>query len=81
MKVVEILKLGENIAKALQYSCITLSDFQYIALYDEYEHIMALGGKKTYAIAYLSSKYNISERKVYYLIKKFGKDCKISAVG
>lgn len=76
MKVIEILKLGQNIAKALQGSCIKLSDFKYIDLYDEYVSIIGSGAKSTYAVAMLSEKYSISERQVYYLIKKFAQDCK-----
>ena len=81
MKVVEILKLGEKILEALHGSCIKLSDFQYIGLYEEYQQILSNGGKKTYAITYLSEKYRISERQTYYLVKKFSSDCKIHAVG
>lgn len=76
MKVIEILRLGQNIAKALQGSCIKLSDFRYIELYDEYINIVGTGAKSTYAVAVLSEKYNISERQVYYLLKKFEQDCK-----
>ena len=80
MKVVEILKLGEKFLEALHDSCIKLSDFKYIGLYEEYRDIVDGGEKKTYAIAVLSKKYRISERQVYYLIKKMGRDCKICAV-
>lgn len=76
MKVIEILKLAENFAKALQGTCIKMSDFKYIELYDEYVAIVASGAKSTYAVAVLSEKYNISERQVYYLLKKFTQDCK-----
>lgn len=76
MKVIEILKLGRNIAKALHDSCIKLSDFRYIEMYDEYMEIIGSGEKSTYAVAILSEKYSISERQVYYLIKKFTQDCK-----
>ena len=66
MKVIEILKLGQNIAKALHNSCIKLSDFKYIEMYDEYMEITASGEKSTYAVALLSEKYNISERQPPY---------------
>lgn len=43
MKVIEILKLGQNFAKALQGTCIKMSDFRYIELYDEYIEIVSTG--------------------------------------
>ena len=80
MKVIEILKLGQNMANALQKMCVTLSDFDYIGLYDEYVKMMEDGLKKCYIVAFLSDKYRISERKVYYIVKKFSEDCNIGAV-
>ncbi len=80
MKVVEILKLGQNILKTLQKARIRIEDVRYIGLYEDYQSIMNDGYKKSYAIAVLSEKYNISERKVYYLLKRFETDCKIDAV-
>lgn len=80
MKVIEVLKIGKNILELLQSSCISIKDVQYVALYEEYMNIIKSGGKSTYAAAYLSQKYKISERKVYYLVKKFGGDCKLGAV-
>ena len=80
MKVIEILKLSEKIIDLLQNSCVKMSDVRYIALYDEYREIVSRGGKKTYAVAKLSNKYKISERQVFYIIKRFSKDCKICAV-
>ncbi len=79
MKVIEILKLGLLPLKLLQKSCIRIEDLEYIPLYDEYARLMEAGEKKTYAVAFLSEKYGISERKVYYLLRKFAADCKIGA--
>ena len=81
MKVIEILKICENFIKILQDECINVDDARYVPLYEEYRSIISKGGKTTYAVAKLSSKYNISERKVYYLIRNFDKDCKIIADG
>ena len=80
MKNIEILKIGRNILDLLQQSCIRMDDVRYISLYDEYSSIMKKGVKKSYAVALLSEKYGISERKVYYLLKKFNADCKVDAV-
>ena len=80
MKVVEILKLGQNILKTLQKARIRIEDVRYISLYEDYQLFMNDGYKKSYAIAVLSEKYNISERQVYYLLKRFETDCKVDAV-
>ena len=80
MKVIEILKLGRNMLETLHEACIKLSDFEHIAMYDEYVSMIEEGLKKCYIVAFLSEKYEISERKVYYVIKKFETDCKPGAV-
>ena len=38
------------------------------------------GEKVSYAVAVLSEKYLVSERKVYALVKRFQSDCKTFAV-
>lgn len=38
------------------------------------------GEKTTYAVAFLANKYSVSERKVYDIIKRFGKHCTLGAV-
>ena len=81
MKVIEIMKLGRKFFELLQKACIKLSDFEHIELYDEYEEMLEAGLKKCYIVAYLSEKYRVSERKVWYVIKKFERDCKICAAG
>lgn len=80
MKVVEILKLGQNWLELLQDSCIKIEDVRFIAMYEEYQSMVAAGEKKSYVVACLSEKYKVSERQVYYVIKRFGSDCKICAV-
>lgn len=80
MKVVEILRLGRIFLEVLHDSCINIEDVRFLPLYDEYIGIIRKGGKVTYAVALLSEKYGISERKVYYILKRFGADCKIGAV-
>lgn len=79
MKVVEILKLGHFWLELLQKSCIRIEDVRYISLYEEYCSLVEAGEKKSYVAAMLSEKYGISERQVYYLLKKFTSDCKICA--
>lgn len=79
MKVVEILKLGQNIVETLQKACIKIEDVRYVGMYDDYQEIVSNGNKKSYAVAVVADKYGISERQVYYLLKRFDADCKIGA--
>ena len=55
-------------------------DLRCIDLYTEYEVMKKQGDKTTYAVAFLAYKYSVSERKVYDVIKRFGKHCTLGAV-
>ncbi len=80
MKVIELLKIDQLVLNILHENCISVGDVRYICLYDDFMGIIGHGGKITYAVSVLSEKYGISERKVYYLLKKFSKDCNVCAV-
>ena len=79
MKVIEIIKMGQKILEMMQKSCIKVNDVGYIGIYDDYERMRKEGNKKGYIVAVLAERYGISERKVYYLLKFFERDCKIGA--
>lgn len=55
-------------------------DVQYIELYNEYNKLQINGEKVSYIVAMLSLRYDISERKVYDLIRRFKTDCNLCAV-
>ena len=55
-------------------------DLRCIDLYSEYETMKGQGEKTTYTVAFLAQKYSVSERKVYDIIKRFGKHCTLCAV-
>ena len=80
MKVAELLKIDHLVLRMLQERCIKVEDVRYVGMYEEYVRIVNGGGKVSYAVAHLAEKYSVSERKVYYLIKKFSEDCNILAV-
>lgn len=42
--------------------------------------MIAAGDKVSYAVAVLADRYNVSERKVYGLIRHFRSDCNPAAV-
>ena len=79
MKVIEVTKLGREILEILQNSCIKVNYVRYINMYDEYiERVKT--EKNSYVVRCLSEKYGVSERQVYYIIKKLDQDCKFGAV-
>jgi hypothetical protein len=79
MKIIEILTFNRELLEKLRKIGVSLEDCRYIDLYNDYKIMHDKGLKVTYIVAVLSAKYDISERKVYSLIKQFRKDCKNAA--
>lgn len=75
MKVIEILNFNRELLKRLQAAGIRLEDARA-----DYTRLLDQGEKVSYAVAVLSEKYSVSERKVYALVKRFQSDCKTLAV-
>ena len=63
MKVIEILNFNRELLKRLLAVGIRLEDARYIDLYADYTHLLDQGEKVSYAVAVLSEKYSVSERK------------------
>lgn len=80
MIVFEILKFNRELIDRLQKVGFKIGDDRYIDLYEDYERMKKDREKMTYIVSYLSLKYNVSERKVYDIVKRFGKHCTIDAV-
>ena len=80
MTLFEILNFNRELLNKLFSIGFKLEDCHYIDLYSDYERMKADGEKVTYIVTHLSSKYGISERKVYEVIKRFGKHCTPGAV-
>ncbi len=59
---------------------IKQDDVRYIDLYSEFKEMKNRGEKTTYVVLYLANKYSVCERKVYDVIKRFGKRCTFGAV-
>lgn len=77
MKIYELLQLNCDSLKLLQDSGIKMKDYKYLSLFKEYMKIIGEGNKKTYAVAVLADKYNLSERCIYKMLEKLQKDCTI----
>ena len=80
MTIFEILKFNRELLDRIRNSGIRLEDTEYIDLFVDFNRMVATGDKVTYAVACLATNYNISERKVYSLIKRFQTDCNSGAV-
>lgn len=80
MTVFEILKFNRELIYRLREIGFKLGDEHYIDLYTDYERMKNNKEKVTYIVNFLASKYDVSERKVYDIIKRFGKCCTIDAV-
>ena len=80
MTIFEVLNFNRELLGRLRKSGIRLEDADYIDLFRDFTKMIGEGNKVTYAVACLATDYNISERKVYSLIKRFQTDCNPGAV-
>lgn len=76
----EIIKLSKEPIDRLNSAGFRLEDCQYLALYEDYKRMHEAGDKMTYIVSVLHDRYHVCERKVYDLIKRFGRHCTIGAV-
>lgn len=75
MQLIEILKLNRQLLINFQKAGVRLDDVRFIDLYNEYRSLASSGEKVSYIVARLASEYNVSERKVYSLIKRYKTEC------
>jgi hypothetical protein len=80
MKVADLVKFSGEMLKRLHDFGISMDDYQYLSLYEEYEKMRCAGHKTTWIVADLSRRFGICERKIYKLIGRFKRDCQIGAV-
>ena len=80
MKIIDILKFNRELIKKLRTAGIRLEDEQFVDLYADYTTMRRHGEKVSYIVAVLANRYDISERTVYSLVKRFGSECNLFAV-
>ena len=80
MTLFEILNFNKELIDRLISVGFKPDDCRYVALYADYKKMHGQGEKVTYIVSTLSDRYNVSERKVYNIIKKFETNCTIGAV-
>lgn len=79
MKIIEVVKFNRELLKNLRACGVRLDDCDYVSLYDDFEKL-SKNEKVTYVVHVLSTKYRLSESKVYELLRRFRKDCRIFEV-
>lgn len=80
MTVYEILNFNKELINRLSKIGFKPDDYKYIDLYSDFESMRTNGDKVTYIVSFLADKYSVSERKIYDVIKRFGKRCTFRAV-
>jgi len=80
MTIFEVLNFNRELLEKLRRVGVKLEDTAYIDLFVEFNNMVGAGDKVSYAVAVLADRYNVSERKVYSLIRHFRNDCSTGAV-
>ncbi len=80
MTIFEVLQFNRELLNRIRTSGIRLEDTDYIDLFVDYNEMVKAGDKVSYVVACLSTNYQVSERKVYSLIKRFRSNCNPGAV-
>lgn len=76
----EIIKLSKESIDRLGSAGFRIDDCRFVPLYEDYRRMHDEGDKMTYIVSVLSDRYHVCERKVYDLIRRFGRNCTIGAV-
>lgn len=74
MKVHEILRQHAALFRALARAGVKIGDIRHIPLWLDYERLRGDGFKVAYIVAYLCDVYAVSERTVYRIVRRFGRD-------
>ena len=74
MKVAELLSFAKVMLETLHKNGSHISDYEYLAMYDDYIQMKEQGNKTAYIIAVLKEKYHICERKIYKVVALMGKE-------
>lgn len=74
MKVYELLAFNKELLKRIHLAGLRTDDYKYVDLYNEYIERLNTGDKVTYIVAILATKYDVSERQVYNIVHKFGRE-------
>lgn len=73
MRQYEFLKAVESVAKKMRDNGVSASDVEYLAMYEDYERMVAEGHKMTFIFYWLSEQYGVSERTIIRAVKRMGR--------
>lgn len=73
----EILKMNEQLFRLLNDNGIDTKDLQYLPMVEEFRRMKSKKHKVNYIVCFLSEKYDMSERGIYKIVKRFGERIKV----
>ena len=73
----EIIKMNEQLFRLMNDNGIDTKDLQYLPMVEEFRKMKTKKHKVNYIVAFLSSKYEMSERGIYKIVKRFGERVKV----
>lgn len=81
MTAFELLSFSSDVLRRLNAVGIKqTNDYRLVALYRDYLRMKSGGEKTTYIVALLSEHYQMSERKVYKVLRLLKEECTVDAV-
>lgn len=75
MKKVELLKILAEGLKMLSQCEVTIDDWRYVGMYEEYQQMRRSGLKYRVAVRLLASDYGVSRATVERVLKRLNGEC------
>ncbi len=69
--VYDIIKANADVLRELTSAGVAIEDYKNIELYEDFVRLTGEGLKTTYVVMYLCSQYELSERSVWRVIRRF----------
>ena len=69
--------MNEQLFRLMNDNGIDTKDLQYLPMVEEFRKMKTKKHKVNYIVAFLSSKYELSERGIYKIVKRFGERVKV----
>lgn len=69
--------MNEQLFRLMNGNGIDPKDLQYLPMVEEFKKMKTKRHKVNYIVCFLSEKYNITERGVYKIVKRFGERIKL----
>lgn len=69
--------MNEQLFRLLNDNGIDTKDLQYLPMVEEFRRMKSKKHKVNYIVCFLSEKYDMSERGIYKIVKRFGERIKV----